>query len=392
MMHRRSCLSMMLGTLLPAPALAAEAAPETDVNADLDAIRTQFGLPALAAAVTRGGSIVAAGATGVRVRGGDIKVTIDDRFHLGSDGKAMTATLAGMMVEEKKLDWTSTIGGVLGDTVPGINSEVAVLRLENLLSHSSGLPSDNEEMLNIYFTADVLKYNLVDLRLLTFVKLKDRPPISPVGAAFHYSNFAYMIAGMMVEKAAKSSWEQLITDRIFTPLGLKTAGLGPQATMGRLDAAIGHDIEGETITPMPWGPAADGPPMLAPAGIAHMSVLDFATWAAWNAGAGKRGPALVKPETLARIHHPMIDTGRIPNPRPGTPQEGQYALGWGIVKYDWAPGPVLTHNGSNGFNLAKIVVDTDRDISLVAVTNIAGPKAEDATNVVVEKLYRRFGA
>jgi len=386
---------MMLGTLLPAPALAAETA-RADLSADLAPICAQFNLPALGAAVTRGADTVAAGVTGVRVWKGDLKVGINDRFHLGSDGKAMTATLAGMMVEEKKLDWTTTIGDVLGPFVPGINAEVAALRLENLLSHSSGLPSDNEDLLKLYFTADVLKYNLVDLRLLTFSQYKDHPPISAPGTKFHYSNFGYMIAGMMVEKAAKTSWEQLITDRIFTPLGLTTAGLGPQATMGRIDAPVGHDIVNESLNesfmPMLWGPAADGPPMLAPAGIAHMSVLDFATWGAWNAGAGKRGPALVKPDTLARIHRPMIDTGRIPNPRPGTPQEGQYALGWGIVKYDWAPGPVLTHNGSNGLNLAKIVVDTGRDISLVAVTNIAGPRAEDATNAVVEKLYRRFAA
>lgn len=270
MMHRRSCLSMMLGTLLPTPALAAETASWADVNADLEPIRTRFGLPALAAAVTRGGSIAAAGATGVRVKGGDIKVTINDRFHLGSDGKAMTATLAGMMVEEKKLDWTTTIDDVLGPFVPGINSDVAALRLENLLSHSSGLPSDNEELLALYFTADVLRYNLVDLRLLTFSRYKHHPPVSPVGAAFHYSNFGYMIAGMMVERAAKTSWEQLVTDRIFTPLGLKTAGLGPQATMGRIDAPVGHDVEGDVTTPMLWGPAADGPPMLAPAGIAHV--------------------------------------------------------------------------------------------------------------------------
>ena len=169
-----------------------------------------------------------------------------------------------------------------------------------------------------------------------------------------------------------------------------SAGLGPQATTARLDAAIGHQVDGDKVTPMFWGPAADVPPFLGPAGTAHMSILDFATWGGWNAGGGKRGPALVKPETLAHIHAPKISTGKIENPRPGTPREGKYCLGWGLVKFDWTEAPVLTHNGSNSMNFAKILVDPNRDIAIVVCTNFPGSKADDATNELSEALYRRF--
>jgi hypothetical protein len=37
-----------------------------------------------------------------------------------------------------------------------------------------------------------------------------------------------------------------------------------------------------------------------------MSILDFARWAGWNAGEGKRNPALVKPETMRKLHTPVI--------------------------------------------------------------------------------------
>ena len=63
------------------------------------------------------GEIIASGAVGVRALGRDVPVTIDDRFHLGSDTKAMTATLAGMMVDKGKLRWDSTVGEVLGGKV-----------------------------------------------------------------------------------------------------------------------------------------------------------------------------------------------------------------------------------------------------------------------------------
>ncbi|MGH6919090.1 MAG: serine hydrolase, partial [Geminicoccaceae bacterium] len=177
------------------------------------------------------------------------------------------------------------------------------------------------------------------------------------------------------------------------PLGLETAGLGPQATPGKLDAPVGHRVDDEgKVTPMLWGAAADVPPMLGPAGNVHMSILDFARWAGWNAGAGERGPALVKPETLARIHKAHVKTPHQENPPVRTPQDGEYALGWGIVKFDWADRPLLTHNGSNGMNLAKILIDPGDDLGIVITTNFPGAKAEAATAEVIEHLYEEHGA
>ena len=199
------------------------------------------------------------------------------------------------------------------------------------------------------------------------------------------------LAGAMIEKVAGASWEELITARIFAPLGLKTAGLGPQATTGSWDAPVGHQVDDKGApTPMPWGPAGDVPPVIGPAGVAHMSVLDFVRWAGWNAGMGKRGPALVTPQTLADIHRPRISTGRLSNAAPGTPQEGQYAICWGVLKFDWAKQPLLQHSGSNSMNLAKVLVDTPADIGVVVMTNYPGKQADAATNAMMEKLYRRY--
>src|SRR5690606_27299796 len=106
----------------------------------------------------------------------------------------------------------------------------------------------------------------------------------------------------------------------------------------------------------------------------------------------KRGPALVKPETLKRLHTPVVTTPAIKAPKPGTPKSGQYALGWGLAKMDWTPKPVLTHNGSNSLNLATILVDPDRDLGIVVMTNFPGEKADTAVFELLKWLYLRYAA
>ena len=393
-MNRRIWLkSLLIALASPAEAALARMQPVTRLDDALEPLRAKHGLPALAGAVVSRGQIVAAAAVGARLLKSDKKVAVNDRFHLGSDTKAMTATLAGIAVEAGKLRWDSTIGEVLGAKAPGIDPKLAAVTLEQLLSHTGGIPSDTDEILKLYFTGEAFKYDLPTQRLRLLNVWKGHAPATKPGAEFHYANLGYVIAGAMIETAFGVSWEELMINRIFAPLRLSTAGLGPQATTGKYDAPIGYQIGDDgAATPIPWAAPADVPPALGPAGAAHMSVVDFATWAGWNAGGGKRGPALVKPETLDRIHRAHVSTGPLPNARPGTPQEGEYALGWGLVKFDWTPAPVLTHNGSNGMNFAKILVDRHGDLGVVVLTNFPEKQAQAATSEAMETLYRRFSS
>jgi hypothetical protein len=51
------------------------------------------------------------------------------------------------------------------------------------------------------------------------------------------------------------------------------------------------------------GPNGDNPLIIGPIGIAPMSVLDFARWAGWDAGEGRREPKSIQPPTLKELHH-----------------------------------------------------------------------------------------
>lgn len=103
--------------LLRPPGSSAEENAPVNFDATLQSIlgrgAERFGM---GAAVLRGERIIAQGIAGVRKRGSAERITLDDRFHLGSCTKAMTATLVAMLVEEGRLNWTTTLGELFAGT------------------------------------------------------------------------------------------------------------------------------------------------------------------------------------------------------------------------------------------------------------------------------------
>jgi CubicO group peptidase (beta-lactamase class C family) len=352
----------------------------------------RYGLPALAAAVVRDGKVIAAGAVGTRRFGTARPVTVDDRFHIGSDTQAMTALLAAMLVEEGMLRWESTVGEIFPELAAGMDAKRRSVTLAQLLSHTSGEAADNPALVAVINQAMAQDGNLNEMRLWLVREWGKQPLANPPGQSFTYANMNYVFAGAMIERVTGRTWDELISERVFAPLALTSAGLGNQATLGRVDAPLGHAIVDGKVKAFLSGPNGDNPEVIGPAGIAHMSVLDVARWAAWNAGEGKRGPALVRPETLKKLHAPVVTIPPKPDSPAGTPRGGNYGLGWGQVEVAWASEPLLTHNGSNGENLAAIWVEPSRDAALVLLTNIASPQADAALLALAEQLYRSYVA
>jgi CubicO group peptidase (beta-lactamase class C family) len=202
----------------------------------------------------------------------------------------------------------------------------------------------------------------------------------------------YMLAGAMLERVTGQTWEELIVERVFDPLELNTAGLGPQSTLGRVDAPLGHEPrEGNSPKPLLAGPGGDNPEVMGPAGTAHMSVLDFARWASWNAASGNRGLALVKTDTLRKLHTPVIEMPPRPDAPPGTPSLGSYGFGWVTMTVPFSREPFLFHGGSNQMNVADILLQPRHRFGIVMMTNVGGRKADDALKVLATELYKSFG-
>jgi len=149
MRRNSAAVARLLVVIFTAVLTTLSQAQAPSVGASLDAILepylARYNLPAVAAAVVRGGEIVASGAVGTRRAGADIAVTITDRFHIGSDTKAMTAVIAATLVEGGKIRWTSTVAETFPELAAIMQPDLRPVTLEQLLSHTSGIPSDKDE-------------------------------------------------------------------------------------------------------------------------------------------------------------------------------------------------------------------------------------------------------
>ena len=332
------------------------------VAAALEAIRLEYKVPALAGAIVTGDGVVAIGVAGVRKAESEVAATIDDRWHLGSDTKAMTATLVGRLVEQGKLEWTTTLKQAFPVIAAGFPPSLRQVNLLHLLSHRAGLPANLP-----WFALDRPGRSLREQRLEAVKRLADVKLQSEPGSAYHYSNLGYVVVGAMIERTLETSWEEALTAFVFEPLGMTGVGFGGLGTPGEIDQPWPHTAKGSPAEKN--GPAVDNPAVLGPAGTVHASLRDWAKFVADQIRGARGGRALLKPKTYARLHTP--------------PFGGEYALGWLRLERDWAGGAVLTHAGSNTMNYAVVWMAAPAAASSAGRANVdfAAERRSDATRI-----------
>ncbi|MEW6306865.1 MAG: serine hydrolase domain-containing protein [Verrucomicrobiota bacterium] len=349
---------------------------EPDMSQMLEAIRVKHKLPALAAAVVLDGKIVATNAVGFRKHGGAEPVTVNDRFHLGSVTKSMTATVAAMLVEQGRISWTTTIGESFPELGEKLHAEYRGVTLEQLLAHRGGAPAaPPRDLWGQAWTAA----GPPDEQRRAFVNgiLARRPEAKP-GSRHIYSNQGYAIAGVMLEKAAGKPWEELLRTLLFQPLGLTSAGFGAPAAPGEVDQPWGHKKGLFTgLEPVPPGPRADNPPAIGPAGSVHCSLPDLARYAAFHLAGEQGASELLKAASFRKLHTSAGDN---------------YALGWVVLERKWAGGRALMHNGSNTMFYVVIWMAPERNCAVIVATNVGVDAAFAGCDEAAGKLIQQFFA
>ncbi len=333
--------------------------PVRDLNAILETIRQANKVPALACAVVRSNAVVALGAVGQRRAGiTNAPVTLDDRWHHGSLTKSMTATLAAVLVREGRIQWTTTLAEVFPALAPAMNAAWRSVTLDFLLSNRSGAP-ENLSVDGIWQQLWDFKGTPRDARRLLLQRITARAPNATPGTRYEYSNAGFAMGGHMLETVLNRPWEDLLTEKVFVPLGMTSAGFGVPASPRYVDQPWGHQWLNGAATPVEPGLAADNPPAIGPAGTVHCNVLDLARYAALHVQGHLTDTPLLPREAVVRLHTaPAGNAG--------------YAYGWNEVDRPWAaPGRAYTHSGSNLQWYSVIWFAPARQFAVVAICNVA---------------------
>jgi len=187
-----------------------------------------------------------------------VAATPETIYQSGSMGKQFTAMLILILAEEGKLSLDDRLGKFFKDAPPAWNE----MSIRQVLSHTAGLGEYDLDMRREYTRDEVIRH---------CAKVES---LSPPGTQWSYSNMGFMLLGFVAEQVEGKSYHQLVQDRIFKPLGMKTArgieeaDIIPNRAAGYVWRKDHLENQG-WVTPT-WNRTADG--------SLYFSIADLLVW------------------------------------------------------------------------------------------------------------------
>lgn len=332
-------------------------------------------VPGLAIAIVHGDSLVFAKGYGVIEIGKPAPANEHTRFAIGSTTKAMTSMALAMLVDEGKLHWDDKVIDYLPDLRLYDSYATRELTVRDLLTHRTGLP-DTDLLWAIPENALSMQEMI---RRLRYVK-----PESSFRSHWEYQNVVYAIGGLLVERLSGMPWQDFITKRIWTPLGMTESIPLVSELANKPNVAVPHDLVDDTVRVVPRR-STDA---IAPAGSVWSSVSDMSKWMRFVLDSGRVGTTqLVKPETFAELLAPQMRApmAEYPALELAKPHFFSYALGWFVQDYHGET--VWMHTGSIDGQCAIIGLIPEKKIGVYVLENLDHAELRHALMYEVFDMY-----
>ena len=333
-----------------------------------------YRVPGAALAVHRRGRLyeTAAGVLNVDSR---VNATPDSVFQIGSITKIFTTSLAMQLVDEGLLDLDTPVREYL----PGFRvADADVSRTvtpRQFLSHTSGIEGD------LFIDTDCGEQSIARLQDMGTML----PNLFPPGERLSYCNFGFAMLGRITEVLTGRSWDEVIRERLFEPLGMMHALTRPEETL-RYRAAIGHIPDnrapsGHRISPMPWlshgQKAAGSMPMMSAADLLKFAVMHIDRG---RSGAGER---ILSAGSVSQMQKPQFRfKGEFARSLNG------WGLGWMLMR--WSGKRIVGHDGGTVGQYAFLRVLPEEDLAIALLTNggDAGGLYEEVYRTLLKGLAR----
>lgn len=289
----------------------------------------------------KNGMVITSGAIGYADREAGIDNTLSTRFRIGSMNKMFTAVATLQLVESGKLSLDDTVGKLLPD-YPNLDVASKV-KVRHLLSHTGGTgdifgPAFDTQRLQLKTLQDYVKlYGERDLRF-------------EPGTQWEYSNYGFLLLGVIIEKVSTKSYYDFIAENIYTVAGMSNSGSEPESLEvdNRSKGYMRDQFEMISNQPtLPWrGTSAGGGYTTAD------DLMKFAEALMSN--------KLLKAETLVESTRPQFATG-------------SYGFGFQIEDKDQAK--TYGHSGGAPGMNAILRIYPDSGESVIVLCNLDSPSA-----------------
>ncbi|SEN46340.1 serine hydrolase domain-containing protein [Nonomuraea pusilla] len=319
------CLTVVPSILTPAPA---------SVDAYVERYRAATGLPGVAVAITKGGSVIHAAGYGKTATGEP--VTADTPMAVASVSKSFTALAVMQLAEKGELALDQPVRRYLPEFTMA-DPRAAKITVRQLLDQTSGM-ADSAFREKSLPQPDTLQGAVARLRT---AGLAAEP-----GTAFSYHNTNYQVAARLVEVVSGRPFAAYLAAHVFEPLGMRhSTTLNTDRDLP--GTARGHlYVLGQALAlPEPTGFGNGSGGVLSTAG-------DMARWLiAQNSGL----PGLLSPRAVREMRTPSK-----PNK--------EYALGWYVGRTERGT-PVLEHGGDLFTSTAHQVLMPDSGYGIAVMAN-----------------------
>lgn len=313
--------------------------------------------PGAAVVIVLDSQIVFIKGYGKRVFGHPEPVDENTVFRIGSLSKGFAGVLTGRLVQENVIHWDDPVQQYYPDFTLRDKAQAKRIRLWHLLSHTTGLPYHA-------FT------NLIEQGYDTHRIISEFFPKAPVcgveGSFFSYQNVAFCAIEEVMKKATGQTYQELLTNKIFRPAGMRTASCDYSSIRACTDKACPHIRISNTA----W--VADSISSLyynsAAAGGVNASIADMGEWLKVLLG---YKPEVVSNTTLDKVFTPVVKTGKERRIMPHwiDRDAAAYAMGWRVLQHK--SDTIIYHGGFvNGYK-GEIAFDRKAKVGICVLFNAA---------------------
>lgn len=380
---RLAALGLLTLMAVAGPSAAAVPQPaQARLDALFDQTMARYQLPGLAVGVVQDGKVIYQRTAGETRAGSGERIDADTLFKIASNSKAMTTGLLARLVDEGKMAWDDPVTKYLPQFRmfdPWVTRNIQV---RDLLIHNSGLGLGAGDLMlwpepNAFTREDIV-------RGLAYLK-----PTHSFRAHYAYDNLMYVVAGQVAAAAGGKSYDQLVREQVFGPLGMDRCQVGAFDRDAVGNVAQPHmRQDGHNVVVREDAATIPDTPSMAAGGI-RCSLHDMTTWARMWLDTDTPHPwvSATQRQALWSLHTPM------PISRQMRDWDGTHLYGYG---YAWRLSDVdgqfrVAHTGTLMGMYSSLTLLPDLHAGFVVLINGEGGEARTTLTEALTKLYTQPG-